>query len=138
MDSIPYSQIRAHLAETLKKLEVREEPVYISRRGEPAGVLMSVAQYQRLREGQGGFGQAMLAWRERHAAALAAETNESWPDPFADIRDRSLDGGRPPIDWLALMSEDPVAPKATAKVKAETKTKVKTEPKANPRRSTRK
>ena len=33
MDSIPYSEVRAHLAETLKKLEVREEPLYISRRG---------------------------------------------------------------------------------------------------------
>jgi prevent-host-death family protein len=98
MDSIPYSEVRAHLAETLKKLEVREEPIYISRRGEPAGVLMSVAQYQRLTGGAGNnFWEALCAWRERSAAFLASP--EADEDPFAGIRDRSTDGGRPPITF---------------------------------------
>ncbi len=108
MDSIPYSEVRAHLAETLKKLEVREEPVYISRRGQPAGVLMSVAQYQKLQAGKGGFGEALLAWRERYATELAAEeASGEWVDPFADVRDRSIDGGRPPIDFSELLADDP-------------------------------
>lgn len=106
MDSIPYSEVRAHLAATLKRLEVREEPIYISRRGEPAGVLMSVAQYQRLTAGAGnGFWAALCAWRERHADYLASPEAED--DPFADVRDRSPDGGRPPFDFDA-----PEPPKA--------------------------
>jgi prevent-host-death family protein len=88
-DSIPYSELRAHLAETLERLEARDEPLYISRRGAPAGVLLSVAQYRRLRGDDLGFADAMLAWRERHAAALAAEAAAGDdPDPFADVRDR--------------------------------------------------
>ena len=115
MDSIPYSELRANLADTIKRLEIREEPIFISRRGEPAAVLMSVAQYQRLQGGQGGFGQALLAWRERHAAALGAESNEDWGDPFSDARDRSPDGGRPPFDWLAALSPEPEMPKPGAR-----------------------
>lgn len=101
MDSIPYSEVRAHLAETLKKLEVREEPVYISRRGQPAGVLMSVAQYQKLVRPSGDdFWSAVQAWRQEYAAELAAEADSGeWVDPFADVRDRSIDGGRPPVSF---------------------------------------
>jgi prevent-host-death family protein len=107
MDSLPYSEVRAHLAETLKQLEVRDEPLLISRRGQPAGVLMSVAHYQRLQARPGGFGDALLAWRERYAAELAAEAAAGdWVDPFADVRDRSLDGGRPPIDFSELLGDD--------------------------------
>jgi prevent-host-death family protein len=101
MDSIPYSEVRAHLAETLKQLEQRDEPVYISRRGQPAGVLMSVAQYDKLvKPGPQGFLASVQAWRETYAAELAAEAaaaeTDDWKDPF-DVRDRSLDGGRHPL-----------------------------------------
>ena len=89
METLPYSEVRAHLAETLKKLEAREEPVYISRRGELAGVLLSVAQYRRLVGGESGFGEALRAWRERHADDLANEAADgSYEDPWADVRDR--------------------------------------------------
>lgn len=104
MDSIPYSEVRAHLAETLKKLEVREEPVYISRRGEPAGVLMSVAQYQRLKGGHTDFYSSLMAWRERYGTELAEEErNGTYVDPFADVRDR-----RPPrpVTWTDDIAED--------------------------------
>lgn len=106
MESIPYSEVRAHLAETLKKLEVREEPVYISRRGEPAAVLMSVVQYQRLKGAHPDFHSALMAWRERHAAELAAADTAGWQDPYAKVRDRDPDGGRPAIDFTALSSPD--------------------------------
>lgn len=98
MDSIPYSEVRAHLSETLRQLEVREEPVYISRRGELAGVLMSVAQYQRLAGGAGSdFWTAVCTWREQNAEWLASAEAEE--DPFANVRDRSPDGGRPPFTF---------------------------------------
>jgi len=144
MNSIPYSDLRAHLAETLKQLEVREEPLFISRRGEHAAVLMSVPQYERLQRGQGGFGQALLAWRERHAAELAAEDDESWQDPFADVRDRGADGGRPPMDWMEILSAQPevtkVKPaaatqaKAKARARGSTGTKTMAKPRVGARR----
>lgn len=87
MDSIPYSEVRAHLAETLKQLEVREEPVYISRRGKPAGVLMSVAQFERLQTQSDGPVARWLEWRNKHAQDL-----ENWKDevdPWVDVRDRT-------------------------------------------------
>jgi len=118
MDSIPFSDLRAHLAETLRQLRDREEPVYISRRSEPVAVLMSVAQYQRLQGAQVGFGEALLAWRERHAAELATGTNEEWDDPFADVRDRSPDGGRPPVDWLEVLAPEAHAPITKARPRA--------------------
>lgn len=123
MDSIPYSELRAHLAETLKKLEVRDEPVVISRRGEPAAVLMSVAQYERLQGAPKDFGSAWLAWRERHAAEMAQKGEEDWPDPFADVRDQRPDGGKPPFDWEAVLAEDGAAPPSPPRAKSKTKVK---------------
>ncbi|GAA0753446.1 type II toxin-antitoxin system Phd/YefM family antitoxin [Ideonella azotifigens] len=101
MDSIPYSEIRAHLAETLRELEVREEPIYISRRGEPAGVLMSVAQYRRLTTGDVAPGPwaALQAWRSEHAAELAQQDHAD--DPFANLREADENGGRAPFEWPA-------------------------------------
>lgn len=113
MDSIPYSEVRAHLAETLKQLEVRDEPVYISRRGEPAGVLMSVAQYRRLQGGRADFASAYLAWRKEFERDFAASGEEAWIDPFANIRDPSPDGGRRPFEWPQDLLEDE-APAPTA------------------------
>jgi len=94
MDSIPYSEVRAHLAETLKQLEVREEPVYISRRGQPAGVLMSVAQFERLQTQSSGPVARWLAWRNKHAQDLEDWKDEA--DPWADVRDRTPSRA---VDW---------------------------------------
>ena len=109
MDSIPYSDVRAQLAETLKRLEVREEAIYISRRGQPAGVLMSVAQYRRLQGEPADFGSAYITWRKRFERDLAAHAAQEWPDPFADVPDRSADGGRPPFEWPQDLPEDGAA-----------------------------
>ena len=87
MDSIPYSHMRAHLAETLDRLEVREEPVFISRRGEPAAVLMSVTQYARLLDQADGPAARLAAWRARTTRDLQAAQDE--PDPWADVRERT-------------------------------------------------
>jgi hypothetical protein len=80
---------------------------------------MSVALYQKLQGGHGGFGQALLDWRARYAAELAAEAEAEadgvpWEDPFADVRDRSIDGGRPPIDWGEILGVDPGEGQANA------------------------
>lgn len=92
MQTIPFSEVRARLADTLRVLAHSEEPVFISRRGEPAAVLLSVAHYQRLTSAptQDSW-SALQAWRTRHAMD-AAPADEA--DPFTDVRDRSPDGGR--------------------------------------------
>lgn len=86
MVSIPYSEVRAHLAETLKQLELQEDSVYISRRGEPAGVLMSVAQYERLVNQSEGPAGRLAAWRAKYTQERHAGKDE--PDPWADVRNR--------------------------------------------------
>jgi hypothetical protein len=81
---------------------------------------MSVAQYERLQGGVGDFGKALLAWRQRFESELAAASNDDCQDPFADVRDRSPDGGRPPFAWpesdpADLELQPPtLAPKAAA------------------------
>jgi prevent-host-death family protein len=92
MQTIPFSEVRARLADTLRVLAHSDDPVFISRRGEPAAVLLSVAQYQRLTHTpvQDPW-SALQAWRSQYAIDSAPADD---PDPFADVRDRSLDGGR--------------------------------------------
>lgn len=55
------------------------------------------------------FYSALLAWRARYAAEIAEDEARDgvYIDPFADVRDRRRDGGRPPIDFDALMGEEP-------------------------------
>ena len=67
--TIPFSDLRARLAETLRAIEQANEPVFISRRGEPAAVLMSVAQYRRLTAQADGPLARLAAWRARHPPA---------------------------------------------------------------------
>jgi prevent-host-death family protein len=91
METIPCSELRAHLAETIKQLEVRDEPVFIARCGEPVAVLMSVAQHHRIAGGQKtGFAAALESWRQRYQAELEEEDRSgAYVDPFADVRDRA-------------------------------------------------
>jgi prevent-host-death family protein len=91
METIPCSELRAHLAETIKRLEVRDAPVFISRRGEPVAVLMSVTRYHRISGGQKtGFAAALESWRQRYQAELEEEDRSGvYVGPFAHVRDRT-------------------------------------------------
>lgn len=90
MQTLPLSDVRAHLADTLREAEAAQEPVVISRRGQPAAVLMSWTQYQRLAAEHGGFAARLQRWRAEHVGA------EEEDDPFAGVRDAST--GRD-VDW---------------------------------------
>jgi prevent-host-death family protein len=83
MQHIPFSQARANLADTLRSVEAGTEPAVISRRGEPAAVLMSLAQYRRLSGASQDFAVLLDGWRQRH---LLDSTDD---DPWADVRDPS-------------------------------------------------
>lgn len=100
MQTIPFSDLRTHLAETLRALERGTEPMVISRRGEPAAVLMSMAQYRQLLGQVDGPAARLAAWRAR---TLTPGAHEPEDDPWADVRDRSP--GRP-VTWVDDLMAD--------------------------------
>lgn len=85
MHTLPLTDVRAHLADTLRDAEARREPVVISRRGQAAGVLMSWDHYRQLAAAHGGFAARLQRWRDEHAADMHDEAD----DPFANLRDAS-------------------------------------------------
>lgn len=94
MQSIPFTEVRARLAETLRDAEAGASPVVISRHGQPAGVLMSWSRYRELvLPGANGFVDSLNRWR----ADCLLPGNDA-DDPFAGLRDG--DAGRP-VDWPA-------------------------------------
>ncbi|MBN9342341.1 MAG: type II toxin-antitoxin system Phd/YefM family antitoxin [Comamonadaceae bacterium] len=46
--TIPLSEARANLADTLRRVEQQNEPAFISRRGEPVAVLLSLPMRTRV------------------------------------------------------------------------------------------
>ncbi len=82
MQSIPFSEARAHLAETLRLVENSNDPLLISRRGQDVGVLMSLEQYQQLAQSPSSFSARLKQWRTTYA-----QINHD--DPFSDVRDSS-------------------------------------------------
>lgn len=85
MQHIPLSQARANLADTLRSVEAGTEPALISRRGEPAAVLMSLAQYRRLSGAPQDFAGLLDGWRQHYLNLPDAASD----DPWADVRDPS-------------------------------------------------
>lgn len=100
MQTIAFSEVRANLAEALGDLDVRGEPVVISRRGRAAAVLMSVTQYESLLSRSDGPAARLKAWHEQHAAELQAL--DGGADPFSDVRSRADDR---PVTWVGDIAE---------------------------------
>ncbi|MFC4523585.1 type II toxin-antitoxin system Phd/YefM family antitoxin [Cupriavidus pinatubonensis] len=90
MQAIPFSEARAHLAEALRGVEVAQEPLVISRRGQAAGVLMSWSQYRQLVGASSGFAARLAEWRQDFVGT------EDEADPFEGVR--QPDTGRP-FSW---------------------------------------
>jgi len=73
-------------------------PIEISRRGKPVALLVSLEGYE---HAEGGWRrrpdvwEAIEGWRARWKPEEWAEGE----DPWAGVRDRSTDGGRPPVDF---------------------------------------
>jgi len=64
METIPFTQFRSHLAQTLEAVDRGSDTCVISRRGRPAGVLMSYESYLGLTQGQRGFAARLAQWRQ--------------------------------------------------------------------------
>ena len=47
--TLPISEVKTHLPELLSDVENGEEEIVVTRNGRPAGVLVSVAEYERLK-----------------------------------------------------------------------------------------
>ncbi|WP_256734982.1 type II toxin-antitoxin system Phd/YefM family antitoxin [Variovorax sp. dw_954] len=90
MQQIPFSQARANLADTLRGVEDGNEPAMISRRGAPAAVLMSVAQFRRLSASAQGFASKLDEWRHHYLDASDTDEASAWPDLWADVRDPAV------------------------------------------------
>lgn len=81
MQTIPFSEARAHLADTLHQLEIQQSPLLISRRGKAAAVLISPAQYNQLIGAESGFIARLTQWRKNYSDDLPEA------DPFTELRD---------------------------------------------------
>lgn len=80
MQAIPFTEARAHLADVLHRVEETREPLLISRRGQGAAVLMSLAQYQQLTGSPADFLERLAHWRADNELFTEEE------DPFANLR----------------------------------------------------
>ena len=81
MQTIPFSEARAQLADVMRGVETGE-PMVISRRGQASSVLMSLSQYQQL-SGEGlGFSERLDRWRATQLSLAQLEDS----DPFEDVR----------------------------------------------------
>jgi prevent-host-death family protein len=95
MQTWPFSAVRAQLSDALRSVEAGDAPMLISRRGQAAGVLMSVAQYRQLSGAGDGFAGRLAAWRNQYLCEVDAPAEGDSPtevDPFANLR--QPDAGR--------------------------------------------
>ena len=83
MQTLPFSEARAQLAQALRSVEAGDEPFSISRRGQVAGVLMSFEQYQRLSGEPTGFAEKLQAWRTNYVTPAQTGVDD---DPFVGVR----------------------------------------------------
>lgn len=97
MQSIPFTEIRARLADALSRVESSGQPLLISRRGQTAGVLMSHRHYRALDGAANGFAARLARWRAECLPDGEAPPGDD-EDPFADVRDRAP---ARPFDWPA-------------------------------------
>jgi prevent-host-death family protein len=83
MQTLPFAEARAQLADALRSVEARHEPLLISRRGQVAGVLMSYEQYRQLDTGGVGLADRIQRWRAEY---LGAAQSTATDDPFDQLR----------------------------------------------------
>ena len=78
------AEARDNLARIVHNVE-QGTSVQLTRRGKPVAVLMSIAEYRKLADGEPGFWAKCCAFRDR----VSIEKLDVAPEAFADVRDRS-------------------------------------------------
>ncbi len=84
MNSIPFSEARAHLAEALRGVELRQEPLVISRRGQAAGLLVPMAHYAKLTGAEMDFTARLSQWRTENGLSAAPDADADALTPARD------------------------------------------------------
>lgn len=85
MKTIPFSEARAHFAETLQSVQESRDPLLISRRGKGSAVLVSVDTWDALATPVAGFAEALTEWRALYLVELPQTTE----DEFENLRDNT-------------------------------------------------
>lgn len=93
MTALPFSQVRAQLAHTLRYVQRQNQPVIISQHGKPTAVLMSVEQFEQLQPSTTDFMQRLSAWRTIEGID---QSTDDLSDVFDDVRTK--DQGRA-FEW---------------------------------------
>ena len=91
MQTIPFTELRDRLAETIRTVEATQEPLILSRRGKPKAVLMSYAQFQRLTAATDSLIAAIAL---AHSLTLVTHNTRD----FAGIADLKIE------DWFGAAS----------------------------------
>jgi len=94
--SYSIAEARNQFTALVRDAEETNQPVQVTRRGQPVAVILSADEYARLIENQPqqDFWTAYLAWRERWDVDSWEENDD---DPFAAVRDKSP--GREMTPW---------------------------------------
>jgi prevent-host-death family protein len=91
MTTVTLSEAKAHLARLIKQVEQIGEPIVITRSGDPAGVLLSLDDYEGLLEtleilADGELSAAIKAGLEDVAAGRVSGHDEVWRDLDPSLR----------------------------------------------------
>lgn len=79
MNSISFTQARAHLADLIDQSK-QGETVIISQRGHATAVLLSVPEYQKLTGTHLSFTEKLNAWRQQYQHELSSLADEFQPE----------------------------------------------------------
>lgn len=110
--TISATEARVHFGEVLRRVAENDETIVVERGGKPQVVLLSVAEYERLRAGR----PERQKWREKldraHAAILADLDGREMPDIDQLIHDMREERDAQILD--AVLGREPGRPSADA------------------------
>lgn len=84
MNNIPFSQVRANLAQLIQQSK-QGQPIFISQRGQTSAVLLSFNDYQKLGNQPQSLMQAWSAWHQQHIQDLQNETDDFQPERSQEL-----------------------------------------------------
>lgn len=93
MLAIPFSQVRAQFADTLRYVQRQQQAVMISQHGKPTAVLMSIEQFEQQQPSESQLMARLWAWR---AAEQVDTSTDDVSEAFEGLRD--TDDGRA-FEW---------------------------------------
>jgi prevent-host-death family protein len=88
------TQVRMHFGEVMRRVSSEGEPVIVERGGEPLVVVISLDDYERLRQARTGElrpeNQVALDWLDRWEKTPASAGPEWWDEFERDLREHPI------------------------------------------------